>query len=102
MGLVALQHVGILAPQPGIEPVSSALAGAFLTTGPPGKPSCQLTEDSGYQDAGEPHEATWSHGLSSGCRRDVLVPRGLGGLPPCPGSHFPLSPLAPLVPSAAL
>ena len=34
-------------PGPGIEPVSSALAGAFLTTGPPGKPSCQLTEDSG-------------------------------------------------------
>ena len=25
-------------PEPGIEPVSPALAGGFLTTGPPGKP----------------------------------------------------------------
>ena len=31
MGLVALQHVGL--PRPGIEPVSPALAGGFLTTG---------------------------------------------------------------------
>ena len=30
---------GILAPRPGIEPMSPALAGRFLTTGPPGK-SC--------------------------------------------------------------
>ena len=28
---------GILVPQPGIEPVSPALEGGFLTTGPPGK-----------------------------------------------------------------
>ena len=28
---------GILAPQPGIESVSHALEGRFLTTGPPGK-----------------------------------------------------------------
>ena len=28
---------GILVPRPGIEPVSSALEGGFLTTGPPGK-----------------------------------------------------------------
>ena len=28
---------GILVPQPGIEPVSSALEGGFFTTGPPGK-----------------------------------------------------------------
>ena len=28
---------GILVPQPGIEPVSTALEGRFLTTGPPGK-----------------------------------------------------------------
>ena len=29
---------GILAPQPGIKPTSSALEGEVLTTGPPGKP----------------------------------------------------------------
>ena len=28
---------GILVPRPGIEPVSPALQGTFLTTGPPGK-----------------------------------------------------------------
>ena len=28
---------GILAPQPGIEPVPPALEGGVLTTGPPGK-----------------------------------------------------------------
>ena len=31
-GLAALRHVGF--PGPGVEPVSSALAGRFLTTGP--------------------------------------------------------------------
>ena len=36
MGLVAPQHVGSSAP--GLEPVSTALAGGFLTTAPPGKP----------------------------------------------------------------
>ena len=30
---------GILVPQPGIKPMSPALGGGFLTTGPPGKPS---------------------------------------------------------------
>ena len=34
-GSVALQHVGILVPRPGIEPMSPALQGRFLTTGPP-------------------------------------------------------------------
>ena len=29
---------GILVPKPGIKPLSAALAGRFLTTGPPGKP----------------------------------------------------------------
>ena len=29
---------GILVPKPGIKPLSPALAGRFLTTGPPGKP----------------------------------------------------------------
>ena len=36
-GLIALWHVGILVPRPGIEPKSPALEGRFLTTGPPGK-----------------------------------------------------------------
>ena len=31
------QHEGFLVPQPGIKPVSPALQGEFLTTGPPGK-----------------------------------------------------------------
>ena len=38
MGLVALQHVGISVPWPGIEPVSPALAGRLFTTEPPGRP----------------------------------------------------------------
>ena len=37
MGLVALKHVDL--PRSGIVPVSPALAGRFLTTGPPGKSS---------------------------------------------------------------
>ena len=35
MGLVAPRHVDL--PRPGLEPVSPALAGGFLTTVPPGK-----------------------------------------------------------------
>ena len=33
---------GILVPQPGMKPVSPALQGRFLTTGPPGKPPTNL------------------------------------------------------------
>ena len=29
-------------PRPGLEPVSPALAGGFLTTAPPGKPSIDI------------------------------------------------------------
>ena len=36
-GLSCPRAYGILVPQPGIEPVSPALEGRFLTTGPPGK-----------------------------------------------------------------
>ena len=36
MGLVAIQHMGL--PGPGIQPVSTILAGGFFTTEPPGKP----------------------------------------------------------------
>ena len=34
VGLVALWHMGILVPQPGIKPAMPALQGGFLTTGP--------------------------------------------------------------------
>ena len=34
--------LGILIPSPEIEPMSPALQGEFLTTGPPGKPSLGL------------------------------------------------------------
>ena len=37
-GLSCLAACGILVPQAGIRPESSALEGRFLTTGPPGKP----------------------------------------------------------------
>ena len=44
MGSLAVAHelccsmiFGILVPGPGIEPMSPALQGEFLTTGPPGK-----------------------------------------------------------------
>ena len=36
-GLSCPAACGILVPRPGIEPASPALAGGFLTTGPPGK-----------------------------------------------------------------
>ena len=41
MGLVAPWHVGL--PEPGIEPMSPALAGRFLTTESPGKPQINLS-----------------------------------------------------------
>ena len=31
-------------PNPGIEPVSPALAGGFFTTGPPGKPKARISD----------------------------------------------------------
>ena len=36
-GLVSLLHLGSLVPHPRVEPMSHALQGGFLTTGPPGK-----------------------------------------------------------------
>ena len=36
---------GILVPQPGIEPVSSVLAGELFTTGPPGKSKASVLKD---------------------------------------------------------
>ena len=48
MGLVAPQHVGILAPEPGIEPVSPALEGEFITTGLPGESQARISDGSGH------------------------------------------------------
>ena len=38
---------GILVPEPGIEPMSPALASGFLTTGPPGKSLALLLYEGG-------------------------------------------------------
>ena len=50
-------------PRPGLEPVSPALAGRFLTTAPPGKPSNFLGNDffflfSAWRKASEPSNST--------------------------------------------
>ena len=39
---LALRHVGLLTPQPGIEPQPPALKCKVLTTGPLGKPQCSM------------------------------------------------------------
>ena len=39
-GLICPTACGILVPRPEIKPVSSALEGGFLTSGPPGKSQC--------------------------------------------------------------
>ena len=41
-GLSCPAACGILVPRPGMEPVSPALEGRFLTTGPPGKSRAQF------------------------------------------------------------
>ena len=43
-------------PNPGIQPASPALAGGFLTTGPPGKPNGVLLS---YKNKNLPFAATW-------------------------------------------
>lgn len=45
--MVAPRHVGILAPQPGTEPVSFALEGESVTTGPLGSPRPAFLMDLG-------------------------------------------------------
>ena len=52
-GLSYPKACGILVPQPGIEPMSLAFEGRFLTTGPPGKfprTLLSLEYDSGQGD----------------------------------------------------
>ena len=53
MGLVALLHVE--SSGPGIKPVFPALAGGFLTTGPPGKACCCCWVASVVSDSMRPH-----------------------------------------------
>ena len=66
---------GILVPQPGIEPMSPALQGRFLTTGPPGKSLALLLSD---------HKSFWfwvesrkrdDSAKSPGCCRSYPVSR---------------------------
>ena len=40
-------------PGPGLEPVSPALAGGFLTTVPPGKPEAQVLDVSSQKEFSE-------------------------------------------------
>ena len=49
LGLSCLAARGILDSRPEIKPVSPALAGEFLTTGPSGKSLCLGTVDVGFQ-----------------------------------------------------
>ena len=42
-----------LVPQPGVEPMSPALQGGFLTTGSPGKYPFVLSKDSSQEIAGD-------------------------------------------------
>ena len=84
---------GVLVPQPGIEPASSALEGRFLTTGPPGKSLCYnifypqkqaigqiLSKDCNMPttDLKDTQETTWlSRGLSFSVRQKLLRPGAL-------------------------
>ena len=52
---------GILVPWPGMEPVSPALVGGFLTTGPPGK-SCKISYQTGFLRWENFHSSSWSVG----------------------------------------
>ena len=46
-------------PGPGLEPVSPALAGGFLTTAPPGKPSFILDINNCSPPPLPPHHSCW-------------------------------------------
>jgi len=70
---------GILVPQPGMKPVSPALQGTFLTTGPPGKPPTNLF-----------HTSLPLHMLFLGQRCPSLYP-SLGKFRPVPLSPVEMS-----------
>ena len=67
---------GIIVPQPWFEPLSPALQGRFLTTGPPGKSlyfhSCSLSTST-YTQAHTHTDPTHT----------VQIPRGVAICPPC-------------------
>ena len=71
-GLSCLGARGILDSSPEIKPVSPALAGEFLTTGPPGKSLCLGTAGVGFQLPLQPtgsmtvHEWSWMTEQHSG------------------------------------
>ena len=60
-------------PRPGIEPVSSALAGRFLTTAPPGKPLNQTLEE-GKQVAHQLPELSMTVTTNDGALGNPLNP----------------------------
>ena len=81
--IIILAHCGacgFLAPQPGIEPVSSALQGRSLTTGPPGKPSL-ISILVGQMLHVHLHRCTahrWTDtGVTGVTRQYVMSPRGI-------------------------
>ena len=52
IGLGCSTTCGMLVPRPGIEPISPAVQGRFLTTGPPGKsPTVSVKPPSSYPDS---------------------------------------------------
>ena len=76
-GLSCPSACGILVPQPGIEPASSALQGGFLTTGPPGKSQHHFP----LEALGFPLSATTPAQLIY--LVDCLLPRGPAKSRPC-------------------
>ncbi|XP_043330359.1 phosphoinositide 3-kinase regulatory subunit 6 isoform X3 [Cervus canadensis] len=93
-GLSSSSACGILVPQPGIEPMSSALQGGFLTTGPPEKSPIQtfLVVHFVFFLSGYVRESLTSN-TSSSSRSRLLHVEGLSVLTSSP-SPLLTSPLA--------
>ena len=73
-------------PGPGLEPVSPALAGGFLTTAPPGKPQQPILELS---------ECPWDHHAKNFCLEAAVLLVGKILAPLIPGHggvYFPRKP----------
>ena len=93
-------------PGPGIKPVSPALTGGLLTTDPPGKPSCVLSDDwrllagvcankRGTLPVGSREPAHLQPAPGEGCTCQALGAGDLGGCgcvreggPPCLGGSL--------------
>ena len=93
-GLSSSSACGILVPRPGIEPMSSALQGGFLTTGPPEKSPIQtfLVVCFVFFLSGYVRESLTSN-TSSSSRSSLLHSEGLSVLTSSPSSLLS-SPLA--------